>query len=123
MYSESERPWFVYVFVVSGLVAGACYARWGFAIAEKGGAPENGLIPFVATGIPALVVLGFFTRASWTYFVREDGFGLQFGFTGWSVRFDYSDIIEAKRAASEWGSASSMVFNTSSRVFDFFFLK
>ncbi|GIS60916.1 MAG: hypothetical protein CM1200mP2_31410 [Planctomycetaceae bacterium] len=104
MYSESERPWFVYVFVVSGLVAGACYARWGFAIAEKGWAPENGLIPFVATGIPALVVLGFFTRASWTYFVREDGFGLQFGFTGWSVRFDYSDIIEAKRADVSWKS-------------------
>ena len=104
MYSESERPWFVYVFVVSGLVAGACYARWGFAIAEKGWAPENGLIPFVATGIPALVVLGFFTRASWTYFVREDAFGLRFGFTGWSVRFDYSDIIEAKRADVSWKS-------------------
>mgnify|MGYP000941584014 CR=1 FL=1 len=77
MYSESERPWFAWAFVVSGLVAGACYARWGFAIAEKGWAPENGLIPFVATGIPALVVLGFFTRASWTYFVRDDGFGLR----------------------------------------------
>ena len=32
-------------------------------------------------------------------------------------------IIEAKRSASEWGSVSSMFFNTSSRVFDFFFLK
>ena len=36
MYSESERPWFAWFFVGSGLVAGACYARWGRAVAEKG---------------------------------------------------------------------------------------
>ena len=102
MYSESERPWFAWFFVLALLISVACYATWGFQIVKKGWGPENDAIPFVMTGIPGFVVLGFYARASWTYFVREDGFGLQFGFTGWSVRFDYSDIIEAKRVDVSW---------------------
>ena len=104
MYSESERPWFAWFFVLALLIVVACYANWGFQNFEKGWGPENSVIPFVMTGIPGFVVLGFFARASWTYFVREDGFGLQFGFTGWSVHFDYSDIIEAKRVDVSWTS-------------------
>ena len=102
VYSESERPWFTWVFVIVLLIVVACYARWGGQIFQKGWDPENGVIPFLMTVIPAFVILGFLIRASWTYFVREDGFGLHFGFAGWSVHFDYSDIIEAKQVDVRW---------------------
>ena len=104
VYSESERPWFAWIFVIVLLNIVARYANCGSQIFEKGWDPENGVIPFVMTGIPAFVVLGFLIRTSWTYFVREDGFGLHFGFSEWSVRFDYSDIIEAKRVDVRWTS-------------------
>ena len=36
MYSESERPWFAWFFVLALLISVACYATWGFQIFKKG---------------------------------------------------------------------------------------
>tara|TARA_B100000029_G_scaffold515159_1_gene620897 strand:- start:3157 stop:3669 length:513 start_codon:yes stop_codon:yes gene_type:complete len=102
VYSETERPWFAWVFVIVLLIVGACYAKWGGEIFENGWEDNDGTMPFLITSVPTFVVLVFCLRASWTYFVREDGFGVEFGYTGWSVRFDYSDIIEAKRVDVRW---------------------
>ncbi|HCK53541.1 MAG TPA: hypothetical protein DIC23_10035 [Planctomycetaceae bacterium] len=102
VYSETERPWFAWGFVIVLLIVAACYAKWGWEIFENGWADNDGTMPFLLTIVPTFVVLVFCLRASWTYFVREDGFGVEFGYTGWSVRFDYSDIIEAKRVDIRW---------------------
>ena len=101
MYSESERPWFTWAFVSTLLVCVVIYALWGWKVVEQGWGQAGGT-PFIMTLIPTVVVLVFLIWSSWTYFIHTDGFGLQFGFNGWNKRFDYSDIIEAKRVDIRW---------------------
>lgn len=101
MYSERERPWFAWAFAITFLVCVVIYAFWGWRIVEQGWGLAGGT-PFVMTLIPTVVVLLYLIWSTWTYFVREDGFGLQFGFNGWNRRFDYSDITEAKRVDIRW---------------------
>ena len=101
MYSESERPWLAWAFVIALLACVVIYAVWGWRIVAQGWDQAGGT-PFVMTLIPTVVILVFFIWASSTYFVCEDEFGLQFGFNGWSKRFDYSDIIEAKEVDIRW---------------------
>ena len=60
------------------------------------------MLPFVVTIFPTFAILLFLRRALATYFVREDGLELEFGFTGWSVRFVYTDIIEAQPVDIRW---------------------
>ena len=100
MYSESERSWIAWVFAVVLLVCVVLYAFWGWEILENGW--ERGGTPFVLTFIPTAAILVLLTWANSTYFVREDGFGIQFGFKGWSKRVDYSDIIEAQEVEIRW---------------------
>ncbi len=101
MYSESERSWIAWVFVVILLFCGGCYAFWARALVAADWDPRA-VIPFVVTLVLTVVILSSLIWSTSRYFVRDDGFGLQFGFTGWSNRFDYSEMTEAKEVVIRW---------------------
>ncbi|MCH2126503.1 MAG: hypothetical protein MK165_17060 [Pirellulaceae bacterium] len=101
MYSESEHPWFAWSYVFALVIGGVLYAFCEWGIFEQGWRLEQ-MLPFVVMIFTIFAILLFLRRCSGTYFVREDGIGLEFGLTGWSVCFVYTDIIEAQPVDIRW---------------------
>ncbi|MEM7474821.1 MAG: hypothetical protein AAF483_07500 [Planctomycetota bacterium] len=101
MYSEQERCWFAWIFVLVLVICSITYGFWAKEIIANGRQQAGGTV-WLCTIIPTVGACGFFIWASWNYFVRQDEFGLHVGFTGWSTRFEYSEITKVKQVEISW---------------------
>lgn len=101
-YSETERPWFRWFFVIPLLFCAVVYSFWGWELFRKGWM-QGDVIPFFVTLVPTFAILSSLVWSCSKYSVCDDGLGLEFGFNGWwRKRFIYSDITEVRQVEIRW---------------------